>query len=73
MKTLSLALQTLGEMGRFSLFLTLTTQEPLLSPLGREWSLKISLRREVPVPLVSWRSIPTSVVATDLDSPQDPG
>jgi len=43
MKTLSLALQTLGEMGRFFPFFTLITQEPLLSPLGREWSLKISL------------------------------
>lgn len=51
MKTLSLALQTLGEMGRFSPFLTLTTQEPLLSPLGREWSLKISLHQEVPASL----------------------
>lgn len=51
MKTLSLALQTRGEMGRFSPFLTLTTQEPLLSPLGREWSLKISLHQEVPASL----------------------
>lgn len=51
MKTLSLALQTVGEMGCFSPFLTLTTQEPLLSPLGRELSLKISLCQEFPASL----------------------